>query len=109
MSVNVCPIARVHAPVKLVWELLSDPAQYSTWWDATTTSIKPEGLAQAGQVVRATTRAFARQWDLQFIVLAVDPIHHTLDLHTDLPLGLSMHNHFTCAVIDPQSCQVSFG
>jgi hypothetical protein len=109
MPINVCPIARVQAPVERVWALLSDPAQYSTWWDATTQSIEPEGLVHIGQVVRATSRAFARQWDFKFTVLAVDEIHHTLDLHTNLPLGVRMHNHFACTPIDPQSCQVSFG
>ena len=109
MSINVCPIARVKTPVEQVWALLSDPARYSTWWDATTRSIKPEGQVQAGQVILATSRAFGRQWDVKFQVLAVDDIHHTLDLHTNLPLGINMHNHIACTRIDTQSCQVSFG
>ena len=109
MPINVCPIARVKTPVERVWALLSNPAQYSKWWDAATRSIQPEGRIQTGQVILATSRAFGRLWDVQFQVLAVDEIHHTLDLHTDLPIGISLHNHIACTPIDLQSCQVSFG
>ena len=109
MPIDVCPIARVKTPVEKVWARLSDPAQDSSGWDATTRSIEPEGKAQPGQVILASSRAFGRQWNVQFKVLAVDETHHTLDLDTHLPLGVNMHNHIVCTPIDLRSCQVSFG
>jgi hypothetical protein len=72
MPITVCPIARVQAPVERVWALLSDPTQYSTWWDATTRSIDPEGKLQTGQVIRAASRAFGRLWDVDFMAGLVD-------------------------------------
>ena len=109
MPINVCPIARIHAPLERVWALLSDPTQYSTWMDASTKSIEPGGKVQPGQVILANSRAFGRQWNLEFDVLAVAESHHTIDFRTHLPLGIGMHNHFACTPIDAQTCQVSFG
>ena len=47
MSVNICPIAKVNAPIERVWNFLSEPANYALWWDAQTLSIVPEGRASA--------------------------------------------------------------
>jgi uncharacterized protein YndB with AHSA1/START domain len=51
MTISVCPIVTIHAPLERVWGFLSEPANYALWWDAQTRSIHPEGHAQAGQKI----------------------------------------------------------
>jgi hypothetical protein len=109
MAINVCPIAVVNAPLDKAWRLLAEPEQYAAWWDAQTLSIAPPGLARAGQVIRASSRAFGRTWPISIQVNWVDFQQHWLDLTTHLPLGISLHNHITCAAIDERSCQIAFG
>ena len=72
MTVSVCPIATVEAPAETVWAVLTDPASYSSWWNARTEAIEPAGLAAPGQVVRASSRALGRRWPVTTRVLAVD-------------------------------------
>ena len=51
MSVSVCPLDTIHAPVERVWSFLSEPANYALWWDAQTRSIVPDGPASPGQKI----------------------------------------------------------
>ncbi len=109
MTILVCPIATITAPLDTVWALLVDPATYDPWWDANTLRIEPAGTATAGQLVLASSRAFGRCWPVVTRVLSVDPEQHALDLHTTLPLGIRVRNHIVCTSADAASCRVSFG
>ncbi len=109
MSFSTCPIAIVDAPIEQVWRLLADPSQYALWWDAKTVSIIPEGSAQAGQQIFATTSALGKQWVVHLTVEAVSAKDRQLDLLTQLPLGITVHNHITCTLLDNQRTYVSFG
>ena len=109
MSLRVCPIAHVHAPVKRVWSLLAQPADFAKWWDAQTKSIEPKGPTQAGQRIHATSVEFGLSWNVDVLVERVDETNHSLDLRTTLPLGIIVFNHITCKELDLWSCQVSFG
>ena len=57
MTVSVCPIAVIAAPLERVWALLENPSSYDLWWDAQTDAIVPEGPATPGQTVYAHTSA----------------------------------------------------
>ena len=109
MTLRVCPIASVHAPVRKAWSFLSQPATYALWWDARTESITPPGPAQAGQRIHATTMQFGLHWDIEVLVENVDHSRHVLDVMTSLPFGIIVFNHITCSELDPKSCQISFG
>jgi len=109
MSLNVCPIATVQASAATVWSLLNEPASYDTWWDVTTDSITPAGLAQAGQMISAHTHAMGRQWKAWIRVDAVDQAGMAINLTTSLQLGITVLNHITVRSIDEHSCQLSFG
>ena len=109
MSFSTCPIATINAPIEQVWRLLADPSRYALWWDAKTVSIVPEGPAQAGQQIFATTSALGKQWDVRLTVEAVSAKKRQLDLLTQLPLGITVHNHITCIPLDNQRTYVSFG
>jgi hypothetical protein len=107
MSVSTCPIATVEAPVEQVWQLLADPDNYRLRWDAETCSIEPP--AKSGQRISARTRALGKDWEVQITVARIDPDKWALDLTTQLPFGITVHNHIVCGTLDNKHCRVSFG
>jgi uncharacterized protein YndB with AHSA1/START domain len=109
MSLYVCPVGVVAAPVEAVWELLEDPRLFDLWWDARTERIVPEGKAAPGQMLYAKTGAFGRKWDVTLTVKAVDPAKHQISLHSTLPLGVANEPTITCTALDATSCRVQFG
>ena len=109
MTVSLCPIATINAPIERVWTFLSEPANYALWWDAETRSISPKGRAQPGQKIYAQSKALGKWWDVNIVVETVDDARHQLELTTRLPLGITVHNHIACAALDAGSSRVSFG
>ena len=105
MSVNVCPMDVVHAPIERVWNLLSEPANYDVWWDAKTQSIVPEGHAQAGQRVHAKAGGF----NIFLTIDAVDESKHQIHYTSKFPFGITGFNHLTCTALPDSTTQVSFG
>ena len=109
MTLSVCPIATVHAPIARVWALLSNPASYAEWWDARTERIEPPGPATPGQVIAASAIGMGRRWPVTLRVVGVDDARHALDLHTKLPLGITLDNHLLCQPIGADTTRVTFG
>lgn len=109
MSVFICPIADVNAPLDRVWSFLAQPANYALWWDAQTRSISPAGSAHPGQKILAYSPALGRQWLVNILVEGVDEPKHQLHLKTMLPLGITVFNHITCTVLNNAATQVTFG
>jgi hypothetical protein len=109
MSIRVCPLATVLAPVERVWSFLSEPANFALWWDAQTCSIVPEGRAASGQKIYAQTTCLGKRWAVTVMVKDVDEAKREIHLTTVLPLGITVHNHITCLALDPAHCRVSFG
>ncbi len=109
MSVSVCPMAVIAAPLERVWALLADPASYDLWWDAQTDAIVPEGPARPGQTVYAHTAAFGRQWQVTTVVEEVDAARHRIRLTTTLPCGLVGHNQLVATAVDGATTRVAFG
>jgi uncharacterized protein YndB with AHSA1/START domain len=102
----------VDAPVEQVWRLLADPNNYGLWWDAETRwqfAMEPAGPAKPGQRITARTRALGKNWDVQITVASIDPEKRALDLTTQLPFGITVHNHIVCGTLDNRRCRVSFG
>ncbi len=109
MTVNICPIATVNAPVERVWSFLSEPANYALWWDAETRSIVPQGHARAGQQIHAQTKALGKQWQVNILVNWVDDSNRQIELTTALPFGITVLNHISCTSIDNANSRVTFG
>ena len=105
MSVSVCPIAIINAPIERVWTFLSEPANYALWWDAQTRSIVPEGRAQSGQKIHAKSSGL----DVNVIVNSIDESKRQIHLTTMLPFGITVYNHITCTPLENETCQASFG
>ncbi len=109
MGFSICPTVSVAAPVESVWELLSDPTLYDTWWDARSERIVPEGKAVPGQMVYAKTSALGRKWDVTLRVDAVHPEKHQVQLHITLPFGTVNDATITATPIDSASSRLQFG
>ena len=109
MSVSVCPLATIDAPVERVWNFVSEPANYDLWWDAQTRSIVPEGHASPGQKIYAQTTGLGKHWPVTVTFREVDESKHQIHFTTALPWGITVHNHITCLPVDPAHCRVSFG
>jgi len=111
VSLSTCPIATVHASADQVWSLLSAPERYALWWDAETRAIIPAGPAQPGQRIYAEPRALGRPWKVNIVVEVeqVDEAQRSLQLKTQLPLGITVYNHITCTPLDSATCRVAFG
>ena len=106
LSVNVCPVDRVQAPVEVVWELLMHPAGYGRFWDLTIERVEPEGPAAVGQRFIGRTRALCR---LEGEVLEVNTEQHQIRFRTTLPFGIVGDNRIACTAIDGGSCMVRYG
>jgi len=109
VTFSTCPIATVHAASERVWDLLSQPTNYSEWWDAETLVITPAGSAHLGQRIEARTTALGRRWNVNITVESIDPVRRVLELLTRLPFGITVRNHIMCVPLDAATCRVSFG
>ena len=109
MTISVCPIATVEAPLGVAWRVLTDSESYGDWWNARLERVEPSGAAREGQIVHASTRAIGRAWPVTVRVLGVDHDRHVLDLQTALPLGITVRNHIVVAALGPSRCRLTFG
>jgi hypothetical protein len=109
MALNVCPAARVAAPVEIVWDLLADPARWDTWIDGRVQRIAPAGPAVPGQIISVTAPGLGRRWPVLFRVEVVNPPAHQLGMQVTLPLGMRLQEHVSCTPLDPASCRVQYG
>jgi hypothetical protein len=109
MSLSVCPIAVVAAPVEVVWENLVKWERYSEWADVQVERAEPGGPASAGQTVYFAGKAFGRTLRFTFKIEAVNPEKHQLGLHAFFPLGLQEKPTITCKSIDATTCRVQYG
>ncbi len=109
MSLSACPVAVAKAPAQTIWDLLSNPAGYTAWTDAIVDRLVPEGAARAGQHVIGHTALASLKLPVRIEVLAADGSKRTLDLRTQLPLGITVHNHIAVVELQRDTCQVSFG
>ena len=109
MKVSVCPSAVVEAPVERVWDLLTNPAAFDIWTDATLVTAEPDGPAQAGQRLRLETSALGLRLPVTIDVLEVDAGRRLLHLRVDLPLGLVNDETVTVTVARDGKTLVRFG
>lgn len=97
MTLNVCPVDRVRAPIDRVWELLVQPAAYGQFWDLTVERVEPDGPAAAGQKLVGWSRALGRRWRVEGEIQDVDAEMHQILFRMSLPLGVVGHNRIVCA------------
>ena len=105
MSVSVCPMDIINAPIEKVWTFLSEPANYALWWELQTRSIVPGGRAQSGQTIRAKSGGL----NVSVMVNRIDESKHQIHLTTMFPFGITVYSRITCTPLENGACQVSFG
>ncbi len=109
MSLTVCPVAVVAAPIEVVWENLVQWERYAEWADVQVERLEPDGPATAGQTIYFYGKAFGRTLHFLFKVEEVNYERHQLGLHAFFPLGLQEKPHITCTPIDATTCRVHYG
>jgi hypothetical protein len=109
MSMSVCPVARIAAPIERVWAILVEPAGYSQWTDGTVEMVEPPGPAQPGQMFTVSAPALGRRWWVRFAIDRVDVARHQIAFRVTLPFGVVEHSTVTCTPLDERSCWVSYG
>ncbi len=92
MSLSVCPVAVVAAPVELVWRNLVQWECYSEWADVQVERSEPEGPAAVGQTIYFKGVVLGRTLRFIFNVEDVNTERYQLGLHAFFPLGLQ-RNH----------------
>ncbi len=109
MSLSVCPIAVVAAPVEVVWANLVQWERYLEWADVWVERLEPEGPAAVGQTIHFAGKALGRTMRFSFKVEELNPERHQLGLHAFFPLGLQEKPHISCTPIDATTCRVQYG
>ena len=110
MAFSTCPITAVSAPAERLWNLLSQPENYTQWLNARIIPLAaPACPAQPGQRIEARTTALGRRWSFYITVECIDHAQLVINFTTRLPFGITVHNHITCVPLDAMTCRVSFG
>jgi hypothetical protein len=109
MAYAVCPTDVVHAPVEVVWGLLTDPAGWGDVFDARVLSVEPHGPAAVGQRVLLTSGPWPARFRLHFEFTEVDPATYSLGLKIRLPFGIMNDEHLVSSPIGEGACRVTYG
>jgi hypothetical protein len=109
MTLSVCPVAVVAAPVEVVWDILEQPERYGEWIDGQITRVEPPGPAQVGQTIEVSAQGLGRTWHPMFRVELVDAAAHQMGFFVMFPLGLRLQERLSCAAVDATTCRVQYG
>ena len=103
-----CPTALVEAPVEVVWELITDPAAWSSFYDLRVKRIEPPGLAKAGQRVFAESGPRWLHLAVTLTFTAIDIAQRNLELVVQLPMAIVVREKLGCQRINAIQCRVSY-
>lgn len=103
-----CPTALVDAPVEIVWELLTDPGGWPSFYDLRVKRVLPLGFARIGQLVVGETGPGWLHLAVTATFTAIDVPSRSLALDIQLPLGIAVKEELTCAVISAHQCRVNY-
>ena len=109
MSLSVCPVAVVAAPVEVVWANLVEWERYADWADVQVDRLEPDGPAAVGQTITFKGAALGRTWHFTFKVEEFNPDRCQIGLHVVFPFGLQEKPHIACQPIDAATCRVQYG
>jgi hypothetical protein len=103
-----CPTALIEAPVQRVWQLLTDPETWPSFYDLRVMRIEPPGLATAGQRVFGESGPRWLHLAVTLTFTAVDASQGKLELIVQLPLGIVVTEELGCKAINATQCRVSY-
>lgn len=108
LIVSVCPAAVTPVTPERVWRVLTSPARFGEWNDATYLSSDPPGPVKPGQKIHLTAPAFGRGWPVTIEVRDVDPQSRWIDLRVSLPFGIDNREHVTLTETPEKGTLVRF-
>ncbi len=108
MLLSICPVARVAAPVAVVWELLQ-VNRLGTWINGRVEDVTPPGPTVVGQRLTIVAPNMGRDWSVAVVVEVVDAERHELGTYWDFPLELHLHQRVRVTPLDAASCTVQYG
>jgi hypothetical protein len=107
-SLSVCPADVIKAPIDVVWRLLTTPARWGDFFDATILSVDPPGTATAGQRITLLSGRWPLRFRLAFKFIEVSATEHSLRLEIRLPFGIINNEHLTCTEVGAAECRVAY-
>ena len=96
------------APIETVWELLTEPAHWSSFYDLHVIRVEPPGPARVGQRIFGES---GPQWLHLAVTLtytAIDVSQRGLRLEVQMPLGIAVREELSCSPISDIQCRVSY-
>ena len=106
---RLCPTDMVDAPVEVVWDLLTHPADWDKVFDVRVCRVSPPGPARVGQRVDTESGPRLLHLRVRFDFNYIDEARHRLGLTVSLPLGVSVSEDLVCSALDATHCRVVYG
>jgi hypothetical protein len=104
----ICPTTIVHAPVDIVWRLLTLPEEWGDFFDVVVRSVDPSGAAVPGQTVLAESGPRSLRFALEFRFTKVNALNHELQIDVQLPFGIAVREDLSCIPLGSDQCRVNY-
>jgi hypothetical protein len=103
-----CPTGLVNAPIDVVWNLLTDPAGWPSFFDIRVIHIVPPGRAVVGQRICGESGPKIFHLAVTFEYTEIDASRRTIGLNIQLPLGITVRENLSCSAVDDRQCRVNY-
>jgi hypothetical protein len=108
MTYASCPTVVVHAPIDIVWKLLTQPARWGDFFDLRITGVEPAGPVVIGQRFCGESGPRFLHFGLQFEFTEVNAAEHKLGLNVRFPFGITVREDLSCTSVSSAECRVSY-
>ncbi|HET6328690.1 MAG TPA: SRPBCC family protein [Planctomycetaceae bacterium] len=105
---TACPTDVVHAPVDVVWKLLTNFAGWGDFYDCRVISVEPPGPGVVGQRMRGEAGPRWLHLGVAFEFTRLDESRHNLEANVRLPFGLTVREDLDCVPINSERCRVNY-